>query len=125
MALKYKDLLGGLSENLHAALDNPTLLGREFNEMEAAKAFGLALKTLRQCRGLSLKALEQATEIPNPTINRYENAINIPTISQALKLCGYFGLSIEIFVALGVRFAENPTEIAEFYERFFDNTQIR
>ena len=70
-------------------------LSENFTEREIGKAFGNSLKKLRSHLKLSLNALSSLVDIPNPTINRYENGINIPTITQALKLSEFFHLSIE------------------------------
>lgn len=75
---------------------------KDFSEREISKAFGNSLKKLRWSRGLSLNALSEYTDMPNPTINRYENGINIPTITQALKLAQFFGVSVEEMIGFGL-----------------------
>lgn len=75
---------------------------REFTEAEISKAFGNSLKALRSYKKLSLNALSEKVDIPNPTINRYENGINIPTITQALKLTDFFNVTIEEMVVFGM-----------------------
>ena len=56
-------------------------------------------------------------DIPNPTINRYENGINIPTITQAVKLADYFDLSIELFIAMGLAAIYEDMDIIEQVEK--------
>lgn len=74
----------------------------DFTELEIGKAFGKSLKALRKKKGFTLDELSKAVDIPNPTINRYENGINIPTITQALKLADFFEVTIEEMVARGI-----------------------
>lgn len=117
MKLKYKDLLAGQVEIFKVRLPNPEILEREFDETELARAFGLTLKTLRNYKKMSLNALSQEVGIPNPTINRYENAVNIPTIPQAMKLSSYFGMSVELFTVFGLANINDGMDIVEYYEK--------
>lgn len=74
----------------------------EYTEEEIGKAFGRSLRALRKHGKLSLDTLSKEVDIPNPTINRYENGINIPTITQALKLADFFGVTIEEMIVCGI-----------------------
>ena len=118
--MKYKNLLAGLSADLRIALQDGRLAEREFGETELSCAYGNTLKVLRTHKKLSLDALGKFVNMHPQTINRYENGVNIPTISQAAKLTEYFGMTIELFIALGIRFAENKKAITGFYEKYFD-----
>jgi transcriptional regulator with XRE-family HTH domain len=99
---------------------DPTVFKKEFTEEEVSRAFGLSLKKLRNHKNLSLNALSEIVDIPNPTINRYENGINIPTITQAIKLSSFFDISIEIMIAYGIADMLNETpegkDIIAYYE---------
>lgn len=114
MKIKFKNVLVGANEHLKLPKE---VAEKEFTENEIGAAFGCTLKKLREYKGLSLNALSKAVDIPNPTINRYENGINIPTIAQAIKLADYFDLSIEIFVAMGLAVIYENTDIVAQYER--------
>lgn len=78
------------------------LYEKDFTETEISKAFGFSLRKLRTYKNLSLNALSEKVDIPNPTINRYENGINIPTITQAIKLTEFFNVSIEEMILFGI-----------------------
>ena len=86
-------------------------LSKQFTEAEIGKAFGSSLKKLRTHLKLSLNAFGALVDIPNPTINRYENGINIPAITQALKLAEFFHLSIEEMIFLGWMKQETSSNI--------------
>ncbi len=88
-------------------------LSGQFTETELGKAFGNSLKKLRTHRKLSLNTLSKLVDIPNPTINRYENGINIPAITQALKLADFFHLSIEEMIFFGL---EENRNVVEYYQ---------
>ena len=89
------------------------LCEKDFTETEISKAFGLSLRKLRTNKKLSLNALSEKIDIPNPTINRYENGINIPTITQAIKITEFFNVSIEEMIFFGI-IDENGEKITEY-----------
>lgn len=97
---------------------SPELLNREFTETEIANAFGVTLRALREHKNFSLNGLSAEIDIPNPTINRYENGINIPTITQAVKIVSFFNLPFEMFVLLGMCNIYEKMEIAKAYDKF-------
>lgn len=78
------------------------ILDRDFEENEIAEAFGRSLKTLREYKKLSLRDLSKEVDIPNPTLSRYESGQNIPSITQGIKICGFFDMNIESFVQYGL-----------------------
>lgn len=78
------------------------ILDRDFEEIEIAEAFGRSLRTLREYKKLSLRDLSKEVDIPNPTLSRYESGQNIPSITQGIKICEFFDLSIESFVQYGL-----------------------
>lgn len=114
MKIKFKNILVGADKRLHLKKE---IAEREFTESEISAAFGYTLKKLREHKGLSLNALSKEVDIPNPTINRYENGINIPTITQAVKLADYFDLSIELFIAMGLAAIYEDMDIIEQVEK--------
>jgi transcriptional regulator with XRE-family HTH domain len=87
---------------LNAKIKNNEFFDKDYTETEIGKAFGDSIKRLRIHKGMSLNALSKEIDIPNPTINRYENGINIPTLAQALKIANYFDLSIDLLIAVGL-----------------------
>lgn len=114
MKIKFQNLILGFDKTLKA---NDDILNKEYTESEISKAFGHTLKTLRVHKGLSLNELSKEIDIPNPTINRYENGINIPTITQALKIADYFDLSIELFVLFGIVAINENADITPLYDK--------
>ena len=87
--------------------------------MEIAQCFGLALKTVRKIKGVSLAKMKKEIDIPSQTINRYENGINIPTIPQAIKIVTYFDLNIELFIFLGLAgLKEGEKAIEQLYNEY-------
>ena len=114
MKISFKNLLIGFDDILNMKGD---FADREFDENEIGKAFGITLKALRASKKLSLKNLSNIIDIPDATINRYENGINIPTITQAIKISEFFEIPIEIFVLLGLEHMENSIDIAENYQK--------
>ena len=114
MKITFKSILPSFNKIF---ADKQAILDKEFTEAEISKAFGVTLKKLREFKGLSLTALSKEVDIPNPTINRYENGVNIPTITQAIKITDYFDLSIELFVLMGLCALYEGTDITVHYQR--------
>lgn len=113
MKIAFKSVL----PNINALFsDRQEILNREFTEEEISKAFGYTLKKLREYKGMSLTALSKEIDIPNPTINRYENGVNIPTITQAIKITDYFDLQIELFIIMGLCAIYEEADIINLYE---------
>lgn len=109
MKLKVNEVLGFYTviimnaQNLGVSKsDIENYLNAELDETDIIKAFGAALKTMREIEKESLNTLSKEIDIPNPTINRYENGINAPTIPQIVKIVAHFKIPFEMFVFLGV-----------------------
>lgn len=113
MKIKFKNLLLGFDDILEM---KNNFTDQEFDEIEIGKAFGIALKELRKHKNLSLKSLGNSVDIIDSTINRYENGINIPTITQAIKIADFFDLPIEVFILLGLDHLQNNIDIPKSYE---------
>ena len=109
MKLKFKNIIPEI-------IIPPEIYTQDFVEADISKAFGISLRNLRTYKKLSLNALSEKVDIPNPTINRYENGINIPTITQAIKLTEYFKVSIEEMILLGI-IDENGQKIVELCKK--------
>lgn len=76
-------------------------LKREVDESQIAKALAKALKVLRAYHGYTLKQVEETTEIPYPTISRYESGKNIPGAVQLFKLAHFYKFPVSDMFALG------------------------
>lgn len=114
MKVKFKNVLVGANNFLTVPKE---VAEREFTENEIGEAFGYTIKELRKHKKLSLAALGKEVDLPAQTINRYENGINIPTITQAVKIADYFDLSIELFIAMGLAAIYENMDIVNQYER--------
>lgn len=114
MKVAFKSILPSINALFS---DKQDILNREFTEAEIGAAFGFTLKKLREYKGLSLTALSKEIDVPNPTINRYENGVNIPTITQAIKITDFFDLSIELFILMGLCAIYEETDIIAHYQR--------
>lgn len=109
MKLKVNEVLGFYTAVVMNAqdlgvskTDLENYLNTELDETDVIKAFGAALKAMREIEKESLNTLSKEIDIPNPTINRYENGINAPTIPQIVKIVAHFKIPFEMFVFLGV-----------------------
>lgn len=114
MKLKFDTILIGMGEKLNGKKE---ILDREYTEEEIGQAFGHTLKLLREYEDLSLKALSKEIDIPFQTINRYENGVNIPTITQAIKIADYFHMSIELFVIFGLTSIHEHIDVLPYYQK--------
>lgn len=57
--------------------------------------FNKRLKDLRLNKNLSQERLGSATNIPQPTINRWELGINVPNANAIITLANFFGVSTD------------------------------
>lgn len=112
--IKFKDLL---IAQMYPEKIEPSLQEREFDEEQLNQAFALTLKTLRSYKKLTLRALSAEIGMKPQTINRYENAENIPTIAHAMKLSSYFEMSIELFTLFGLANLTEGADIVYLYEK--------
>lgn len=115
MKVKFKSILT-IFNNVFPISNE--LLEREFEENELGCAFGCALKALRGHKNLTLKQLSTEIDIPFQTINRYENGVNIPTITQAVKIVDFFNLPLEMFLILGLAGTYENADMAKEYDKF-------
>ena len=53
-------------------------------------------------KNLSLTEMENALGIPNPSLSRYENGKNVPSIIQAYKIASYFETDIPSIIYCGL-----------------------
>ena len=93
------------------------ILNTEIKEEDITKAFGLALKEVRKAQGITLRKMSEDIEIPNPTINRYENGQNIPSLLQAIKIANYYHISIELMLILGMTALIENVDIGRYYQQ--------
>lgn len=83
-------------------------------EEEATKAISKGLRTIRKWREYTLKETEAATNIPHPTISRYETGENVPSIIQMFKLCTFYKIDINSILVVGLM---NETQTENFLEK--------
>ena len=57
--------------------------------------YGEELKYQRLKRNKTLKQVEQATNISNSNLSRWERGIVLPNIDFCVKLADYYGISID------------------------------
>lgn len=74
----------------------------EMNDEQIRVAFGSSLKLLREHTYLTQGRLEEATNVPRQSISVYERGETAPTITQAYRLAGFFGLCIDDFIVYGL-----------------------
>ena len=89
----------------------------EISDERAAEAIATGLKEIRKRRGYTLKEVEKETEIPNPTISRYENKENIPSIVQTLKLCTFYDITIDEILLAGLMGEEDRNDFFDELEK--------
>lgn len=102
MKIKVKDILWIIAEVFPSIYNSKEVLEYEIDETEIMQCFAVALKTLRRVKKLSLNAMSEKVDIPNPSISRYENGLVTPTLPQAIKIATFFDLNIELFIFLGL-----------------------
>ncbi len=78
------------------------------------KAFGNSLTRIMQFTKTNPTFLSKKIEIPQQTIYRYAIGENEPTISQAIKICNYFNLTLNAFINCGI-IENNETTIEDVF----------
>lgn len=91
----------------------------ETTEEEIAKAFAKGLKDIRKYKNLTLKQVAEGTDIPFPTIARYESGENIPSVIQAFKLSYFYRIEINDIFKAG--YIDDESEEQLFDELFDKN----
>ena len=117
MKISYKNILLFFKNYVDLSKVNQDIINREYTEEEIGEAFGYTVKVLRTHKGLSLQKLAQEVDMQNPTINRYENGLRIPSITQAIKLADYFNLPIELMILFGLAGLEENLDITIYYDK--------
>ena len=74
----------------------------EASEEDIKIAFGKGVKAMRTAKNVSLTEMENALDIPNPSLSRYENGKNAPSITQAYKIANYFETDIPAIIFIGL-----------------------
>lgn len=90
---------------------------RFFQGDKIAEAFGKSLKILREYKSLPQVRVAEMVDIPFQTLSTYERGRNTPSMTQALKIAGYFHLTIEDFVECGLNEVNGDAEIVERYKK--------
>lgn len=117
MKLYVKDLLIGFDGGLKVKKE---LLDKEVSDEDIAKAFGMAIKAARSEQNITLRKMAEEVEIPNPTINRYENGQNLPSLLHAIKISNYFDLSVELMLIMGLAALYDGTDIKPYYAQIIN-----
>lgn len=89
--------------------------GEVLDEKQLFNAFAENLRELRKYCNLSLMELAELTDIPNQTLSSYENKSHVPSLTQAVKIAAFFGLTVEDFILCG--WDNYPYDITELYEK--------
>ena len=84
-------------------------------EQQAIDGLAKGLKRIRKWREKTLKETEAATGIPHPTISRYENGENIPSVVQMFKLCTFYKVEIKQILMIGIK---QETEVESLLQRY-------
>lgn len=74
----------------------------EAREEDIKVAFGKGVRAMRIAKNVSLMEMEKALDIPNPSLSRYENGKNAPSITQAYKIANYFETDIPAIIFTGL-----------------------
>lgn len=74
----------------------------EADEEDIKIAFGKGIKAMRTAKNVSLTEMENILNIPNPSLSRYENGKNAPSITQAYKIANYFETDIPAIIFMGL-----------------------
>jgi len=64
-------------------------------EQELAKVLGSRVKTLREERGLSQRALSQQLGISKSMVTKYEGGIHTPTVGVVIRLAALFEITLD------------------------------
>ena len=88
---------------------------KTLDEKQLLALFAENLREIREYCKLSLVQLSTLVDIPNQTISSYENKTHIPSMTQAMKIAAFFGLTVEEFILCGID--TYPYDITELYER--------
>lgn len=90
----------------------------EVDEKEMEKAFADCLKSLRKYKKYTLKQVSEGTGIPIPTVQRYENGENVPSIIQAYKLSYFYKIELnDMFLAGYI----SKDDREEFFEQLYNH----
>jgi transcriptional regulator with XRE-family HTH domain len=63
------------------------------SELELAQVLGSRVKTLREARGLSQRALSQQLRISKSMVTKYEGGLHVPTVTMLVRLAALFGVT--------------------------------
>ena len=73
-----------------------------FDEEDMMKAFADTLKEMRTTAKLSSAEMAKYLGIAQSTLSTYETNARTPLLPQAIRICAFFGCSIEDFIAHGL-----------------------
>ena len=91
-------------------VENNSNEGDVYDYDDISKAFAKSLKEMRLFYKLSGNMLALLLNIPQQTLNLYENNKRTPSFVTALQIAGAFGVSIETMVLNGLGLLEVDIE---------------
>ena len=72
-------------------------------EQELAQVLGSRVKTLREARGLSQRALSQQLRISKSMVTKYEGGVHAPTVPVLVRLAALFEVTLDSLLGRDVR----------------------
>jgi transcriptional regulator with XRE-family HTH domain len=76
---------------------------RWLSEQEIAQVLGSRVRTLREARGLSQRALSQQLRISKSMVTKYEGGLHVPTVPMLVRLAALFGVTLDSLLGRDVR----------------------
>jgi transcriptional regulator with XRE-family HTH domain len=73
------------------------------SEQELAQVLGSRVRTLREARGLSQRALSQQLHISKSMVTKYEGGLHVPTVPMLVRLAALFGVTLDSLLGRDVR----------------------
>ncbi|HVR11796.1 MAG TPA: helix-turn-helix transcriptional regulator [Thermoanaerobaculia bacterium] len=81
----------------------PNTPARWPSELELAQVLGSRVKTLREARGLSQRALSQQLRISKSMVTKYEGGLHAPTVTVLVRLAALFEVTLDSLLGRDVR----------------------
>lgn len=106
------DTLFDLKDNEFIAIGKK----QAYSEEDIKTAFMKSLKEIREYANLSLKELSLKTQIPIATLSAYENGTRTPSFIFAIKICAFFGSTLESFILNGLNESTEYGDIFTHYD---------
>src|ERR1700726_2050161 len=89
----------GVDRSLYDLMNEPTRTWS--SEAELAAAVGSRVKSLREERGLSQRALAQHLQVSSSTIAKYEAGVHTPPLAVLVRLAAILDVSLDQLAGIG------------------------